>query len=151
MLPANYAEAELLFAHIKEREGGASSEGQAMTGALQSCLKDAIPGHIVDFLPVVLMRELLDSTTSSWLGIPAPNMFSSMAQKILTDEIRGVALIKREAQEHLVVTPLLWDWAAGRMVNFLTNYQQPAGWNRKLFEIPDELAASWNLPKPGAA
>jgi hypothetical protein len=147
MLPADYAEAETLYAHIKAREGGPSDEGKAMTDALRNCLKSALPGHIIDFLPVLLMRELMDQPTCTWLGIPEPNALSSMAQKILTDEIRGIALVKREAHEHLAITPLLWDWAAGKMVNFLTNYRQPAGWNKQIFAIPDELATSWNLPK----
>ncbi|MEO7085394.1 MAG: oxygenase MpaB family protein [Gemmatimonadaceae bacterium] len=147
MLPADYAEAELLYTQIKEREGGASVEGQAMTAALMKCMKDALPGHLVDFLPVLLMRELMDPATCSWLGIPAPTALSEWAQKILTDEIRGIALVKRDAHEHLMVTPMLWDWAAGKIVNFLTNYRQPPGWNRDIFTIPDELATSWNLPK----
>ena len=151
LLPADYAESELLYAHIKEREGGESEEGRAMTDALRNCLSDALPGHLLDFLPVLLMRELMDPATCSWLGIPEPNALSSMAQKILTDEIRGIALMKREAHEHLAITPLLWDWAAGKMVNFLTNYRQPPGWNKQIFTIPDELAASWNISKPGAA
>ncbi len=152
MLPANVDEAASLFDHIKRREGGASTEGQAMTTALRACVANVIPTQLGQSVPVLIMRQLMDPQTCEWLGIAKPSLLSRIAQDVLIAEVRGAALMKHEAQEHLWLTPIAWDWVAGRLMNYLTNYRQPPGWNRAVFQIPDNLVASWNLPanKPPA-
>ncbi|HYV98058.1 MAG TPA: oxygenase MpaB family protein [Gemmatimonadaceae bacterium] len=147
LLPASYAEAEWLFARIKELEGGASEAGQRMTAAVLRCMQDAIPGTVADFLPLLLITELLDERTRQWLGITPPGPVSAAAQMFLMANVRNSNWITRGADKYVVVSPPIAKWVAGYVTVFLTNLGQPKGWQRQMFTIPDEVARHWELPK----
>jgi len=146
MMPADYDEATWLFERIKDLEGGASQAGRDMTAAVVKCLQDALHGRLFDSVPTLLMYELLDDRTREWLDIGKPGFLAQAAEKMLVSHIRAAALAKN-ASGHLVLTPRIWHWLAGHMTTYLTNYKQPPGWNRAVFEIPTDIAAQWSVPK----
>ncbi len=118
-----------------------------MTATILRVLREAIPGHLLDFLPVLFMRELMDEPTCTMLGIKRPGAVSKAAQSMFAAQIRGAAFTKRGARSLLIVTPAVWEWAAGYITRFLVNYRQPRGWQRSLFTIPEDLAAGWSVPR----
>jgi hypothetical protein len=149
LLAADYEEAHWLFERIKDLEGGESRAAQEMTAAVVRCMQDAIPGTVLDFLPLLLMGELIDEKTRAWLGIKMPGPIPAAAQLLLTTNVRGATWIKQGAQDYLVITPQIWQWVAGYVTVFLTNFGQPKGWQRQMFAIPAEVAKHWKLPKFG--
>ncbi len=145
LLPANFAQAEALFNDIKRRQGGATQPGKRMTAAVLGCLDKVIPIALLDFLSVLLMRELLDDETCAMLSVPPPSPAARFVRSILAAERRLAAFIRREVHASLVIAPRLWHALSRRMMTFLTNYEQPRGWTRHLFAIPEHLAARWRL------
>jgi hypothetical protein len=147
LLAHDYNEAGLLFGRIKKLSAGWSPEGEAMTQSLAQCVAKALPGHLLDSLPRHLMRALLDEETAAMLHIKPLSLFERMELFALINVVRLGALAKRESSHELVLTPLLWRWVSNRLLHHLSNLRQPAGWNRSIFQIPTELADSWQVPK----
>jgi hypothetical protein len=139
LLPANLAEAGLLFARIRRLEGGHSEAGEKLTAALIQCVESVLPNRWMKRLPRLLVRQLVGEPTADLLGAPKPTLLERAVMAMLRE-------VERVAED-------LWRWITGKAsrkvgeawVRCLT--QMPRGWNRQLFDLPESLATSWGIRK----
>jgi hypothetical protein len=150
LLPQSYAEAGVLFERIKQLEAGPSQPAQAMTAALIRCIQQALPDHLMSFAPAFLMRQMLDPTSAQWLGVPEPGILARLAGDLLLKEVHGTADLIDFAREENLVPDAVWNWFSQRLMHYLLNLQQPPGWKRSLFTLPEGLANEWQIPLPPA-
>ena len=68
LLPARYADAEVLYAAIREHQGGASDAGRALTAALMNLLEQLMPPGS-KHVPVILTRYLVGSEAAAILAL----------------------------------------------------------------------------------
>jgi hypothetical protein len=92
------------------------------------------------------MQALLGDDTASLLGIQPPSLVEKLELVAVLNAVRVGAIAKRVAGEDLLLTPAIWRWVSNELLRHLTNLGQPRGWNRTIFQIPAELAASWQAP-----
>ncbi|MHB8522175.1 MAG: oxygenase MpaB family protein [Limisphaerales bacterium] len=147
LMPANYAEAEILFHQIKAQEAGPSPEGIVLTDSLLKCIRGALPADLAPHLPAFAVHHLVGEETAVMVGVRRPNLAAEVLGQTMFRVINLIAWVKRETQQDLVLAPRVWNWLSHRLIERLTNLGQPPGWNRHIFKIPEELAASWQPPE----
>ncbi len=145
LLAHNLEEAEFLFSKIKEREIGESEEGQALANALVECTKTNIAhetGGILDrsitkHFPPIMMRLLLDKRTVKILRVKRLTLFEWI---ILTLICILVAPFQSLYQKLVLA---FGNKFGALIVDNLTRI--PRGWNRRLFQIPEQIRTAWKL------
>jgi hypothetical protein len=145
LLAHSLEEAELLFSKIKERQIGESDDGQALANALVDCTKKIIAhetGGILDrsitkHFPSIMMRLLLDKRTVKILKIKRLTFF----EWIILTLIRILVTPFQSLYQKLVLA--LGSKFGALLVDDLTRI--PRGWNRRLFQIPEQLRTAWKL------
>ena len=145
LLAHNLEEAEFLFSKIKRRQIGESEQGQALANALVDCTKKII-GHetggildrsITKHFPPIMMRLLLDRRTVKILRVKRLTFF----EWIILILIRILVAPFQSLYQKLVLT--LGTKFGALLVDDLTRI--PRGWNRRLFQIPEQLRTAWKL------
>ncbi len=144
LLAPNYQQGAWLFERIKALEGAPSVEGQYLMGKLMLCVREALP-HFADDLPPLLITELLDRQTLDFLGVRPRGLLGGLAARAVLEAVRVAAGLKRDVGRDSLVGRQLWQWVSGRTLKHLCNLGQPPGWNRRVFEIPEQLASAWEL------
>jgi hypothetical protein len=143
VLPNGFAEAQFLFARIKQLEGGASQPGERMTAALLACIERALSLDLLRSLPCVLMRQLLEPETVQWLAVPEPTGLGAVVGGLLLLQIWSMAEFLRTTHDRAVQT--IWRYLSRRVMRYLLNLNQRPGWNRTIFTLPKELASGWRV------
>lgn len=137
LLPADHREAETLFRTIKERQQGATPEGQGMTAALVGFVESLFP-RLLRPVPRLLMRELLGDPTADLLAIPPAGGLQRVVQRLLVGAWR---LVDREIGKVDVSHPRLHHLSERLHLELLKKWgAMPRGWQRELFSLPDHLA-----------
>jgi hypothetical protein len=143
LLCHNFADAQALFSKIKNRQIGASKDGATLADALVKCTRQVIShetggivsGPIVRHLPQILMRLLLDKETRVTLGIKR----LTVCEWLMLVLIRFMMILIEPLYQKLVIS---FGTRFGLLIiDHLTEI--PRGWNRQLFDIPQNLKAAW--------
>ena len=127
MMAHNLDEATELVGRIRERHFAASPEGQQLTLALLNLLDELTPGHVFDDTIPPLIRHLIGDDIADKLLVPESRL------------TREMDLLERIGQW---ASPLVKPFGRD-LLNTLWAFER--GGDRAPFDIPDQLARTWEL------
>ncbi|MBA2603289.1 MAG: DUF2236 domain-containing protein [Acidobacteria bacterium] len=147
LMPADVAEAQLLFERIKARIAAPSEEGASLQAALLNYQESLIPEFMGNYrhLPRMIMRHLVGDDTANMLGVPP------LMPVEVEEAHEGIALIEGldHVEDHVFhgFSPVRKgaEWLFRRMLE--TYARLPAAWERDLFTIPEGLATEWSIAR----
>jgi hypothetical protein len=141
MMPQDFAAAKSLFEQIKRLEGAASPEGRSMTRAVLDCLRRVLDFPVLDRLPHIMARHLVDEATAEWLGVPKLTTCERWVQGCFLWLMDLLNKLERGVAKRSIFGGMIRRWLGWRLVKRLTHL--PKGWEKKLFDIPPELGGGW--------
>lgn len=146
LLPSTYSEAEMLFSKILSRQQGECEQGIKMERALLAFLrKEMIPNWLfpLKFIPRLITRTVIGDETADVLSIRKTNWLENLIIPVAAFFIRIIDRFQEKLYEDFPNTQVIGNWFSYRMLKKLSKL--PRGGNRKLFALPEHLAATWKL------
>ena len=136
LLPADMANAEVLYDAIRAHQAGPSPAGQALAGALMRVLTQLMP-ETQKHVPVVLTRDLVGTASADMLGIPPS---SSLAHFQVWCLLRLWRAVVATAAALNADRPFRWA-SEGLHKTLLERMGHMSG--HAPFQIPPEFMARW--------
>lgn len=144
MMPDDYAAALELGREIERRHFGDSPEGKELTEVLRKMLEEAIPGDLLDGVPVAMMRFLLDDRRADLLGLPQANALEKLIE--CATRLIGAIDAKMDDSPHLQAVTERFGTELLRML-----LRSEAGHRRVPFRLPEALRESLEPAAASAA
>jgi hypothetical protein len=142
LIPADFAQARVLFTRLKDNQYRATKEGTLLARSLRTYMAE-----VLDFpwvgrqAATFLMRTLLEEPTAIDLGIGRLSLLDRLVKLLLRLTVRNVEQLQKDVRR-TDLRPLL-QWAEERVIDGLT--RMPRAWQGRLFEIPPNIKSHWSM------
>ena len=138
LIPKDCADADALATKIRARHWAPSAEGKAMTFALLEMLEESGPGRIFPAFGPTMIRHFVGDDLADLLEVPPPSRARSITRRISVAALAGGL-----AQQHSRVLRTLAGRVSRSLLRAYADFDR--GGERPSFEIPTELASTWNV------
>jgi hypothetical protein len=143
--PPTLAGGEAVYRAVRAHQAGPTPGGRAMTRALADTIARVVDLPLVsDDAVTLLMRHLLGDDTAALVGVPEASAVGAYALAAITAAVRVVSFVGESVGDEFEVVHRLSARFGQRLLERVARLDR--GGERKLFNLPETLAAEWGKP-----